>query len=57
MPRALCMFDETGKHHNFGELPEKDYRTAFLSGAGMILRDKYGIYDDNWEPVGPPLNS
>jgi hypothetical protein len=45
------MFDESGRHHNFGSLPdltESETLTAFLSGAGMILRDKYGIPDADW---------
>jgi hypothetical protein len=60
MQNAFCIFDENGRHHNFGDLPDlsaSDMAKAFLSGAGMILRDKYGIADGNWMPVEMPLNS
>jgi hypothetical protein len=54
MSNAFCIFNESGKHENFGELPDENAFGAFLSGAGILLRDKFGIdTSGDWEPVVP----
>jgi hypothetical protein len=59
MKNAFCFFDEKGEHHNFGDLSDEQpsddlVLIGFISGAGMVLRDKFGIdTDGRWEPMGP----
>lgn len=58
MKNAFCFFDEQGQHHNLGDLSDEQdsdelILKGFISGAGMVLRDRFGIDgDDRWEPVG-----
>jgi len=58
MKNAFCLFDEKGEHHNFGDMSDEQpsddlILIGFLSGAGMVVRDKFGLDSDGrWEALG-----
>jgi hypothetical protein len=40
----LCMFDDTGGHHNLGPGAAYEQENAFVESALTIMRKKFGVH-------------